>query len=65
MKLPHSLDDFLLELLRVHGTLFRGLDEQGRRRLPAANSDALENEFTTGNADIVLGQPEVINDEHL
>jgi len=65
VKLPRSPDDFLLELLSVHGTLLRGLDEQGRRRSAVANNDAFENEFTTSSADVVFDRPEWANDKHL
>ena len=65
VKLPRSPDDLLLELLRVHGTLFRGLDEQGRGGSPVANNNALENKFATGGADIVLNRPKLIHDKRL
>ena len=57
--------DLLLELLWVHGTLLRSLDEQGRRRSVVANHNALEDEFATGSTDIVLKRPESANHERL
>ena len=49
-----SLDDLLLELLGVQGALFRGLDEQGRRRPAVSNDDALKNELTASGAEVIL-----------
>lgn len=43
VELPRPPNNFLLELLGVHGALLRGLDEQCRRRSAVANDDTLEN----------------------
>ena len=64
VELPRSPDDFLLELLGVHGALLRGLDEQSGGRSAVSYDDTLENEFATHSADIVLDRPEVTNDKH-
>jgi len=61
VELARSPDDFLLELLRVHGTLLRRLNEQGRRGPAVANYNALENKFATGSTDVVLNRPELAN----
>ena len=65
VELPRSPDDFLLELLRVHGTIFRNLDKQSGGGSAVANDNALENKFATGGADIVLDRPELVNDKRL
>jgi len=65
VKLPRSPDNFLLELLRVHGATFRGFNEQCRGRSAVANDNALENKFATGGADVVLYRPEWTNDKRL
>ena len=65
VELPRSPDDFLLELLGVHGALFRSLDEQSRGGSAVANDNALENKFATGGADVVLDRPELTNDKRL
>jgi hypothetical protein len=65
VKLPRSPDDLLLELLSVHRAPLRRLDEQGRRRSPVADDDALENELATGRPDVVLDRPELIDDKRL
>lgn len=65
MELGRSLDDFLLELLSVHGALLRSFDEQGGRRSAVSNDNALKNEFTTGSAEIVLDRPKLVNYKRL
>jgi hypothetical protein len=63
--LLHPLEDSLLEFLGVHGALLRSLDEQSGRRSAVPNGDALENEFSTSGADVVLDRPEVTNHKRL
>jgi len=54
VELSRSPDDLLLELLGIHGALLRSLDKQGRGRPAVPNDDALEDEFNTCGADVVL-----------
>ena len=65
VELPCSPDDLLLEPLSVHGARLRSLDEQGRTRSAVSYDDALENEFATRSAEVVLDRPDVTNDERL
>ena len=64
MELPRSPDDFLLELLSVHGALLRSLDEQGGGRSAVSDHDTFENKFATGSTGVVLDRPEGTNDEY-
>jgi len=65
VELPRPPDDFLLELLSVHGTLLRSLDEQGGGRSAVSNDDTLENKFAAHSTDVVLDRPEVASDKQL
>ena len=65
VELPCSPDDLLLEPLSVHGARLRSLDEQSRTRSAVSYDDALENEFATRSAEVVLDRPDVTNDERL
>lgn len=55
MKMPCSPNDFLPELLRVHGAPLRSLDEQGRR-VSAISNDNAQNKFTS-SADVIFDRP--------
>ena len=65
VEFPRSPYDFLLELLRAHGTLLRSLDEQGGRTSEVSNHNALGNKFSTGSTDVVLDRPELVNHKRL
>jgi len=65
VEFPRSPHDFLLELLRVHRTLLRSLNEQRRRRSADTNHNAPKNKFATGSTDVVLDRPELANDKRL
>ena len=65
VELPRPPDNFLLELLSVHGALLRSLDEQGGGRSAVSDHDTLENEFAARSAGVVLDRPGVTNDKYL
>ena len=65
VELPRLPNDILLELLGVHGTLLRSLDEQGRRCSTVPNDDTLENKFTAHSTNVILDRPDMVNDKRL
>ena len=65
VELPRSPDNFFLEFLSVHGALLRSLNEQSRGRSAVANDNALENQFATRGADVVLDRPELADGKRL
>ena len=62
VEFPRSSYDFLLELLRIHRTIFQSLNEQRRRRSADANHNAPKNKFATGSMDVVFDRPRLAND---
>ena len=66
VELRHSPNNFLLQLLAVHGALLRSLDKQGGGGSTVSDRNALGNEINTCSADAVIDRPEMTNsDERL